>query len=352
MSKEDLIQDYKNIIATIKETLEMETEWKTRYKNYHNKILSNQSLICNMRRSFRIRAPLCAYFSVSRALQGSNYGKAVFDIRYQGQSVAEVLVEKANNSSNGNSNFSVWLVVDKKKQFNNKRDFHFTLDEDVPKLKVSWRDSEEAKLFRKFFADEPQRSQNAKRRNQEHKVESEILTDMLKTSAVGKNLLHFQPVLLCGARFQMPTPFMASQIKDGIITYAAEKGGGIDILARTGTGGRNTTLCVIEVKDENKSKESPQVAMKQAIAYATFIWKLLRDKDNGQAWWSLFGFSQKPHENLIIYPTVAMPKGKKDEIFPGEEIVLDEKDKLKLQYIYIDTNSDKSSKGTFVAASK
>ncbi|MHC1759307.1 MAG: hypothetical protein AB9917_07340 [Negativicutes bacterium] len=356
MSKEELLQEYKEIIAVVKETLEKETnsEWKARYENYHKNILSNQSLIRNMRRAFIIRAPLFAYFSVSRALQGSNSRKVIFDIRYQGQSVAEILVERgtANNSTSENSNYRVWLVIDKKKSYTNKRDFQFTSDEDSPKLKVLWRGSLEAKMFRKVFADGPQRSQNSRIQNKEHKVESEILTDMLKTSAVDKNLLHVRPVLLCGERFQMPTPFMASKIKDGIINYVDEKGGGIDILARIGTGGRNTKLCVIELKDENKPNESPQVAMKQAIAYATFIWKLLRDKNNGQAWWQLFGFSQTLPENLIIYPTVAMPKGKKDEIFPGEEILLDEKDKFVLQYIYLHKASGIPSEATSSASAK
>ena len=340
MSKDNLIKEYEEIVKQAREELKKNIgEWEDRYYKY---ILPDIDNINAMRKAFQVQDPIFAYLSVSRVL-GSDTNQATFDLRYQGQSVAEVIVKRIKSvgsaKENNNSAFEVSLKIDKDRKESNLRDYIFSLGDGPTTKKYPWRDSKEAKSFRSFFSSRPPRAKDAPRLNQEHKFESEILTDMLQTSSVCKNLIHVQPVLLGHGRFQMPTPFMASKAKDGVIGYAGKNGGGIDILAHAGIGRNATHLCVIEVKDQNKPDELPQNAMKQAIAYATFIHELLRNKKNGKAWWNIFGFNGDVREKLTIYTVVAMPKGPKDEIYPGEIIKINENDKFELHYIYIDSDA-------------
>ena len=339
MSKDNLIKEYEEIVKQAKEELKKHDEWVERYQKY---VLPDIDNIKAMRKAFQVQRPLFAYLSLSRVL-GATTNQALFDLRYQGQSVAEVKVERiesvASAKESDNNAFEVSLIIDKTRKERNLLYYNLSLGDGAQYGKYPWKDSKEAKYFRSFFSADRVRTQKARKKNQEHKFESEILTDMLKTSSVDKKLLHVQPVLLCNERFQMPTPFMASKAKNGVIGYAGENGGGIDILAHAGTGRNATHLCVIELKYQNKQGERPQDAMKQAIAYATFIHELLRNKKNGQAWWNIFGFKGAVREKLTIYTVVAMPKGPNDEIYPSEIIKLNENDKFELHYIYIDSDT-------------
>lgn len=92
-------------------------------------------------------------------------------------------------------------------------------------------------------------------------MESFLLENYAKKRSDEKEIAYIQPVTMLdtSARFQMPTPIKASSVKNGIDTlaYAGKSGGGIDILARVGSG-RSTTLAVMELKDENKDSEPPR----------------------------------------------------------------------------------------------
>ena len=127
----------------------------------------------------------------------------------------------------------------------------------------------------------------------------------------------------------MTTPISPSKPP---ITYSGQNGGGIDILARS-----NGKLCVIEVKDENKPSESPTVVIKQAIAYATFICRLLRS-NSGSDWWNIFGFERKNvPQKLIINVVAAMPFPKDNSIPDFANLRIEIKSlkvKLELHYIY------------------
>lgn len=365
-TKDALLNEYKKIIADVKTKLNNNSEWRKRYsdvteileeqpearerhsnriKSYHALIANNEPHIVGLRKKFRALEPIFVYLSVNTVMKVSAV-KATFDLRYEGQSIAELIVEeKESNDSAKDKEYRICLKIGEKMANTNKRDFGFSR-EDASVLcgRFDWSD-EDAKKFRKYFSNKPPRASTATKESREHKFESEILTDMLKVSSLGKKLLNVQPVLLCGARFQMPTPINASKVKVGRIEYSRQYGGGIDIMAHAGNGG-NEKLCVIEVKDANTSSEPPQVAMKQAIAYATFIRELLRST-NGEAWWKLFGFQSALPEKLTIYTAVAMPKGKKDEIYPREIIDVNENDKFVLHYIYIDGNTGQPLSATF-----
>ena len=331
-NKNNLIQEYRQVIDVVTDLLQKnKTEWSPRYQGYQELIGNLNAQIADMRKKFRALDPVFVYLSISK-VKTANSSRVSFDLRYQGQSVAELIVDK-----------TVSLNFDPTKAKTNERDFGFPGGLNG---KFDWN-SKEAMAFRKFFAGKPQRTPKATKENKEHRFESVILTDLLKRISAEKTLVNIRPVLLCGARFQMPTPLTASNAKAGVVNYASSNGGGIDILARAGKSGRKTNLCVIEVKDENTAKEPLQAAMKQAVAYATFIREILRDGDNGKRWWKLFGFSGALPEKLTILTVVAMPKGNNDEIYPGEIIKIGANDELVLQYIYIEGSTGQPVSATF-----
>ena len=343
MSQDVLFQEYEQIVKKVEEALIQNPEWLARYTEY---ALDEKDIgaIRKMRKAFRVRAPIFSYLTISKAMN-ADATKATFDLRYQGQSIADLVVSA--KTSENNQCYEVALQISEGKAKTNLRDFGFSLAENASGNPI-WSLKDAAK-FRAHFNEEPFRTDAGNKKNQEHRVESEILTDMLKRSnAAGKILCNMQPVLLCGERFQMPTPLSASGAKSGRLEYGGPQGGGIDILARAGTGGANTNLCIIEVKDQHESKEPRQAAMKQAVAYAAFIWRLLRaDEQLARKWWNMFGFGRDIPAQLTLFAVVAMPAKDGDEKFSGAEIQLDQDDKIVLHYIDIDDTTGKPISKTF-----
>ena len=342
MMQEILLNEYGKVVEAVLESLAENPEWKRRYHKY---CLDEGAIssIGKMRKAFRVRAPIYPYLSISKAIN-ADASTATFDLRYQGQSIADLVV--SSKPGENNQGYEVALRINQGKAKTNLRDFGFSMAENASGNPI-WSLKDAAK-FRAHFKAEPVRADAGNKKNQEHRVESEILTDMLKRSnAAGKILRNMQPALLCGERFQMPTPLSASGVKNGRLVYGGPQGGGVDILARAGHGG-STSLCIIEVKDQNESKEPPQTAMKQAIAYATFIWQLLRaDAELGKKWWKMFGFSRDIPAQLTLFAVVAMPAKDSDDKFPGAEIQLNQNDKIVLHYIDIDETTGKPISKTF-----
>ena len=342
MTQASLLKEYDKVVKAVLEALTENPEWKRRYHNY---CLDEGAIssIRKVRKAFRLRAPIYSYLSISKAMN-ADATKVTFDLRYQGQSIADLVVSaKPGEKAQG---YEVALQISEGKAKTNLRDFGFSMAENASGNPI-WSLKDAAK-FRAHFNADPVRTDAGNKKNQEHRVESKILTDMLKRSnAAGKILCNMQPVLLCGERFQMPTPLSASGVKSGRLEYGGPQGGGIDILARAGHGG-NTNLCIIEVKDQNESKEPPQAAMKQAVAYAAFIWRLLReDEQLARKWWKLFGFGRDIPAQLTLFAVVAMPAKDGDEKYPGAEIQLDQDDKIVLHYIEIDATNGKPISKTF-----
>ena len=305
-----------NINETIKEAqklLSENTEWKNRYTKYAKKLLENNDNIKSHRNTFNKFPPLYFYISTTEAQKAKS--NLYLDVRYCGQSVATL---KANKKG--------ITISTKKQDVRNLRDF----DCDIQLNEIPWRDKQ-ASDFRKFFRDRPYlRNKSDKNKgNAEHNVEHLLLSEFSKKESLNKQILYIQPIRICGIRFGMPTPISASNHKE--LKYADSKGGGIDIFARTGKG-HGTYLTVIEVKDENNSKEPPKDALKQSIKYAVFIRELLRS-DSGQDWYKIFGFSGKIPKKLTIRAVSAMPDDNIDVSFAKNIYPIGD-DKIECHYIY------------------
>lgn len=300
-------------IENARRELQSHPEWKERYKGYAKKIFENLDTIRSVRETFREWSPLKLYLNVAEIKSAS---KTVgFELRYLGQTVAE-LTSKSDV-----------LLLNTNIRLNklNERDF----DCKVFLSNADWKGNE-AKDFRSHFKNrEPVRNTKSKSGNEEHRIESLFLTELSKPK--DKMLPYVKPIKIANVRFPMPTPLSASNHKQ--IKYSGCKGGGIDIFARAGTGGKATNLCIMELKDENKKSEPPKDAVKQAVTYATFIRELLRS-DSGPEWWKLFGFNGCVPEKLVIFAACVMPSNENnDKSFEGMELDV-EGDIIKLQYVY------------------
>ena len=97
-------------------------------------------------------------------------------------------------------------------------------------------------------------------------------------------------------------------------------GGEIDAFCRRKVGNRSR-LTVIDIKDENNSREPFHQVIRQAIAYAVFIRELVRS-ESGRDWMELWGLGNQPWEGgFTINAAVAMPKGNTEQ-FPFAGIKL------------------------------
>lgn len=237
-----------------------------------------------------------------------------FDVRFLGQTIAELKC----------ANKEIKLNTDK---YNKTNESAFGCE--LSLSAVDW-DSPKAKEFRKFYRELFANGKNENKGNEEHRIESLILTELSRRK--DKVLRNMAPVTISGVRFPMPTPLKASD--HTAVTYAKQYGGGIDVFARAGTGGINTTLCIMELKDENKSSEPPKDAIKQALVYTKFIRELLRS-ESGEKWWKLFGFGGKVPNKLVLNAVCVMPSNTSNDLsFKGQSLNIGGEDIAELQYIY------------------
>jgi hypothetical protein len=188
----------------------------------------------------------------------------------------------------------------------------------------------------------------------EHSYENLLLRKLAESSS-DKYVRNIQPIkLVKSGFFQMPTCLKGSDAKKKYtsIGYAAQNGGGIDVLARIKRG-NTVELCVIELKDEYKKEERPVKAMKQAIAYAVcldYIMRSSRVNDENASWFNnIFASDNKSKlgESININVVVAMPYmsgadskdtlSEEDKCIAGKTkdiTVYGHKDKLTLHYMF------------------
>lgn len=316
LTLEEILQNCEVTKTNVLNLLHENKEWESRYSLYGEKILRNEVRMVDKKKLFNEPKPFCLYSNITEAK-----GRLNFSLRFRGQDVATIRVDKDNQV----------LLLPKKNSF----------EIGTPNSQLPWKEATE---YRKEFKDR-EKAMNEMgpdiqdEKCKEHKLESMLLSEFSITKSADAALYNIQPVKLSKiARFQMPTPLSAS--KSGQITYSAEKGGGIDILARVGQG-RGVKLCVMELKDETKSNERPEKVIQQALAYAIFIQQLLRSK-TGKDWWKIFGFKGSIPKSLKINVACVMPFNEKDQSlnstnFGGHIINIDQ-DQLQLHYLYFHTN--------------
>lgn len=360
-TKNDFYKEYLKIIKRIQTLLNQDTAWSNRYSDYKKRLFS-----CNNTLSLRSdkRNNLFYYTNFTESMKATDNTLSA-QIRYRGQLVGQIC-----QTTKKEGNLEHILVIDTEDAKNNCNTFSGY--EDKPELngqngipstlECDWHKSKTAKAFRKFFREGPQKGlkSNGQESHGEHTLESAFLSEIEKRSSKDKPLLYIQPIKLKGLRFQFPTGLPASKLHniDKLETILEDlkcggKGGGIDILARRKSANGKSYLTVIELKDEYKKTEKPELAIMQAIAYATFLRELIRyDAANcaeGPNWYNVFGFGSNVLEtNLEIKCVVAMPNIKNTNLFIDAgltEISLSDstdkyQDKLLLHCINIELQND------------
>lgn len=308
------------ILKTQKELKEHEGEWIERYSDYLSKTAANKDKILEKRRKFHKWANLSVYSSLGKAKDNSN----TFDLRYEGQSVGEIKVDRRGE---------VYLYISPDHYKNNTNENYIKgyPNEICLAGTYPWH-SKPAAAFRAYFKKDP-----GKNGHPEHKYENLLLKELSKKDSTGKSLVNIQPVTIGTTSdlfFQMPTPLSASGSN---IIYSGGHGG-IDILAR-----RNKRLTVIELKDEYKKEEGPEKVITQAIAYATFLVEICNTTAR-EDFWKVCGFKGKSEGNEIINVAIMMPDpgdGSKPPFvgdilnIPGSQM------KLELHYIYFNKETIK-----------
>jgi len=288
--------------------------WEKDWAKYASGILRNTASLNTKSSKFHEWVPLHTYLTTTNAYGNPN--TINFDLRYHGQNVATLI---CNDSGTRIST----------KDYN-QTNMHFGCE--IKLDGVPWN-SPAARDFRAFFRESPVRDPHAPTANEEHRIESLLLTEFAK-NGLFKIYRGIQPVQIAGARFPMPTPIAAA--RHGVVRFVGPGGGGIDILARIGAGGRRH-LCIIELKDEYIPREPPSHAIEQAVKYAVFIRELLRSKA-GENWWNLFRFKSPVHTPLVLFAACAMPMPNSpntaDTSFAGDEYCIGGDDKIQLHYIY------------------
>lgn len=238
-----------------------------------------------------------------------------FNLRFQGQAVADLKFK-------GDT-----VILDAAPYHSeNKKYFGIELPDSTP---VKWR-SPEGTLFRTRFFE-----CLARGKTPEHALESRFLSELEKNVKATKDraLCHIRPVKIASiCRFQMPTPLKAST---ATVSYAGDRGGGIDILARAGIGGK-TGLCIMELK-QGKACNNPGAAMSQALAYAVFLQELLAGR-SGRNWYSIFGYSAaRPLNKPRLRVCIVMPYSESGKQSLDCPLLLDTvRGPLELHHIYLE----------------
>ncbi len=313
-----------NTIDVIKEAQDLllqKQEWVKRYADYADLLIKNGDFIRACRKRSREFPPL--YFYISTTYAKNAKLKLKLDLRYRGQTVAVLNVndEDVTISTDG---------------YEKKNKNHFGCE--ICLKDNSWSGVEASEFRDHFKKRENSRNNAAGKKNEEHNVQDLLLTEFSKRSSFSKQLLGIQPVKIGGRRYRMPSSASENNHKE--LKYADQHGGGIDVFARTGKG-TATYLTVIEVKDENVSKEPPADALKQAVQYAVFIRELLRS-ESGEKWYKLFGFSGAIPKQLTIRAVCAMPDDILDKSFANERYPI-ENDFIECHYLYFKYNGKQLS---------
>lgn len=269
-TNKEIVEITSTLLATNKEL------WEPIYARYADSVIRNHEKYGKHARCFKVDSPLFVYSSLGKVMSDSN--TSLFDLRFAGQSVGMLRVNKENK---------VKLIVSGKQAQYAKDHFHF---ESSKELKgVDWKTDKDANSFRLFYYDQKSTEQIAIK-SEEHRIESFMLREFSKqTRKQEKKLCNIQPIRLGGKFFQLTTPLAGSSHEPifSINDKNGATGGGIDILARAKHAPFKSRIAIIELKDENNPNEPQELVMQQALIYATFIAFLLRSC-SGDNWWNIF----------------------------------------------------------------
>lgn len=361
---------YQEIANETEGLLTKNTGWIDRYSGYYDDIKANEAYVEVVCKYIDPPYPLKKYLSIGLVKDAKN--KVTIDLRVIGHSIAAVIVDLNPELK---KQIEDKIKTGLKDKIHSRARVHFkksgmelvaenSSDKDAfenetkalyadPENNIWEWNSNEVQEFFSFI------KKCGFRINSEHTVETLLLDELSKKLSTDKYIKMIQPCTICDQYYQLVTPLKASEAKNDMISYSKDKngidrkGGGIDILAHIKRGNLGE-ICVIELKDKYETNETPAKAIKQAIAYATFIIKLIRCREaQGDSWYEFFEMnkSRLTEKPLKVNAVIAMPYpdendpgklGKEDTSFVGETVNVDG-DIIELHYIYFKTEALKTA---------
>ncbi len=358
------MKSYQDIANDTERELTENRGWVERYNKYYNDINPDSSkakYVAEVVKSFRCENGLTKYTSIGRVMNSSKVVNV--DLRINGHSVAAYKtmltgeVKKAIDDDIPTKERRKIIRESSSIEFHEEglnevassdslfKEVFSDLAEKYKSSTVKWN-SKEATEFRRVM-----KGIESKSTHSEHTIESHLLKRLSSKKSAGKPILGIQPIILCGAYFQLVTPLKASDVEEkDIVAYSKDKngidraGGGIDILARIKNQNNMPELCVIELKDNYTDEEKPTKAIKQAIAYATFLDRLIRsDQSKGDLWYKkILTKNSTIKEQIKINAVIAMPYREdgriieEDRELAGKKINLKTGDIIELHYLFFD----------------
>jgi len=271
---EDLAEQIKNMWEVNK------TEFEERLNDWLKALEDGQKFIRQARKQFHQWDPLIIYVSVAKAKSNS---RLLFSLRFFGQEVAELFVKDKK----------VTMRLKKRHSVKNKEWFGCTLKDGD----YEWN-GHEGKEFRLYFKEKACSSKGKpKVRSIEHRIESKIISEMLKPSGkFGLSDLKIRPITIGGCPLQFPVPISASKREP------EKSKGNIDILARHLGKNNKTRISVWELKKPNTYNN----AASQAYVYAFTLLQVLRHTKNASRWYKIFGYKSPIPKPIEIEAVVAI----------------------------------------------
>ena len=358
------MKSYQDIANDTERELTENRGWVERYNKYYNDINPDSSkakYVAEVVKSFRCENGLTKYTSIGRVMNSSKVVNV--DLRINGHSVATYKtmltgeVKKAIDDDITTNDRRKIIRESSSIEFHEEglnevassdslfKEVFSDLAEKNKSSTVKWN-SKEATEFRRVM-----KGIESKSTHSEHTIESQLLKRLSSKKSAGKPILGIKPIKLCDAFFQLVTPLKASEAgKKDIVSYSKDDngrdraGGGIDILARIKNQNNMPELCVIELKDNYTDEEKPTKAIKQAIAYATFLDRLIRsDQSKGDLWYKkILTKNSTIKEQIKINAVIAMPYREdgriieEDRELAGKKINLKTGDIIELHYLFFD----------------
>jgi hypothetical protein len=335
------VKDYQEVVNKVNSLLDENIEWIDRYKSYAEKLLEHKNLytpyILNELKKLIIDVgyPLTFHSTITSILKNEIF------LMYRGLKVLKVKVSTQ-------SKLEIYIV-------SGDNDVQYSFDDDNYNTIIR-------------FAKSIIQNKNSYKTNPEFAVESSLKNKIRKHKDKEIDFKNFAPIAILESKqtvfqFQMPIPISASKIysHESIVTYSKNSRPGIDLMARSKRYNKKsdeTTLCIIEIKDSYQMNERPELAIKQAIAYATFIGRLLRTPNaRNDIWYSLFrgnienylskGYIEKLSKPIDIRTFIAMPLGNYETDLSFKNISLtfnkdNSNDRIILDYMVLklDSNQD------------
>lgn len=300
------MEKYQLWAEKVQQELQRNTDWIERYDDYADDILRNKDKIYKYRKNFHVPKPLGCYITMGN----SKDGKTVYDLRYLGQSVGDISINKDHD-------LVLNVSEDKMKYFELSKCDDF---KEIGRIEnESWSNGKKARVFRKFYREIVDKEKLP--RQKEHMVEARLFQELSKQIGIDKQLRDIQPIEFAGCLTHMKTAVPASKSSKGIISVS-NAGGEIDIFCRRKVSSKESRLTVIEVKDKVEKNESFEEAMFQAISYAVFIRELLYSS-SGSKWMQIWGINGKNKDAFTINAVVAIPICDEEvPNFRGQRVIL------------------------------